>query len=273
MKHFILTRFNLKVEDWKTSKDNQPVLTEEWLKNRLEIFQNYCFPSVVNQRNQNFHWVVYFDSETPTPYRKVIEIMNNEYPNFKPLYIDGMGSFNSSVKKYILENSDSGEDVIITSRLDNDDAIHQDFVETIQEIASRKGETVIDLRCGYQMNIEGEFHEYRGYYYNSFNPFISLVETPASIHTVFSREHRNWESFEKIYAFDEKPLWIEIVHSKNKYNYVRYDLPLIRKINLSEYGIPGRLKERGVLYVTFNNLILRLKKLIWKMIRKILRRK
>ncbi|WP_051227980.1 glycosyltransferase [Gillisia sp. JM1] len=56
--HYILTRFNLRAEDWTTTKNNEKVLTEEWLEERFDLFENYCFSSVRNQTNQNFKWLV-----------------------------------------------------------------------------------------------------------------------------------------------------------------------------------------------------------------------
>jgi len=54
MKHFLLTRFNLRNEEWITTRDGGAVLTEEWLIQRFELFENYCLPSVMNQKNKNF---------------------------------------------------------------------------------------------------------------------------------------------------------------------------------------------------------------------------
>ena len=52
MKHYLLTRFNLTFKEWKTSKNGELVLTDKWLKNRFELFENYCLPSVKNQTYQ-----------------------------------------------------------------------------------------------------------------------------------------------------------------------------------------------------------------------------
>ena len=57
------------------------------------------------------------------------------------------------IKKYIVDNINDDEKYIITTRLDNDDAIHQKFIDTIQKLAIEKNETVIDLRKGYKLNM------------------------------------------------------------------------------------------------------------------------
>ena len=90
MKHFLVTRFNLTVSEWKTTKNGEPVLSEKWLKNRFLLFENYCLPSVKNQTNQNFIWCVFFDVNTSDNYRDKIKFISDSYQNFKPIFIDGI---------------------------------------------------------------------------------------------------------------------------------------------------------------------------------------
>ena len=58
-KHFLITRFNLKKKGWETTKNNEKIQTEEWLRHRFELFEAYCLPSVINQSNQDFIWYVF----------------------------------------------------------------------------------------------------------------------------------------------------------------------------------------------------------------------
>ena len=138
MKHFLATRFNLKVENWTTAKDGSLVLTEKWLEERFELFEKYCFPSVTNQKNKNFYWLIFFDIDTPTAFREKTKQLLSSHNNFKALYIDGIKSLNNSLIENILENLDESDDFIITTRLDNDDSIHKDFIDTIQNKTKKK---------------------------------------------------------------------------------------------------------------------------------------
>lgn len=76
IKHFIATRFNLKIEEWNTAKDGSVVLTEKWLEERFNLFEKYCFPSVANQSIKNFYWLIFFDVSTP-------DIFKNELRNIQ----------------------------------------------------------------------------------------------------------------------------------------------------------------------------------------------
>ena len=54
VQHFLLTRFNLKLKEWQTTKQGESVGSELWLTKRFELFRKYCLPSVKQQTNQNF---------------------------------------------------------------------------------------------------------------------------------------------------------------------------------------------------------------------------
>jgi len=253
IKHFIATRFNLKIEEWNTAKDGSVVLTEKWLEERFNLFEKYCFPSVANQSIKNFYWLIFFDVRTPDIFKKRIEKYTNDFQNFKVIYIDGIKSLKYSFKQIIMESLEEDDDFIITSRLDNDDSIHHDFVYIIQNLAIKKHETIIDLRRGYQLDISSNIYEYRNYY-NKFNPFISLVESTSNFQTVFSRMHHEWKNATSVIVNSNLPLWIEIVHKRNKFNRANFNLPLIRNINLEDFSIKKEYKLRNPIYILTNNL-------------------
>ena len=56
-KHYLITRFNLRADNWDVTKNNEQLLTDEWMDNRMWLFENFCFPSVIGQTNQNFEWL------------------------------------------------------------------------------------------------------------------------------------------------------------------------------------------------------------------------
>ncbi|WP_178984745.1 glycosyltransferase [Winogradskyella helgolandensis] len=253
MKHFIATRFNLKVEGWTTAKDGYTALTDEWLSDRFELFQAYCLPSVINQSNQNFYWAIYLDIDTPNQFKKMIEDLTKNHNHFFPMFIDGTKSLNASFKSFIESHLDHTDDYFINSRLDNDDAIHQDYVKTIQQLTIKKDKTIIDLRKGYQMNVTKNYYEYRNFEF-SFNPFISLIEKSDAIETIFSKMHRDWKQADSIIVFNEYPLWIEVIHKSNKANEVKHNIPLTQNINFNEFGITKALKEVNSYFFKYNNL-------------------
>lgn len=236
MKHFMVTRFNLTVSEWKTTKNGELVLTEKWLKNRFMLFENYCLPSVKNQTNQNFIWCVFFDINTPDIYRDKIKIISDDYKNFKPLFIDGNKMLNSSFIHYIIDHINEDDRYVITTRLDNDDLIQKNFIKTIQTLYKPIDKMVIDLRKGYSITLGKPYCEISKYT-SHFNPFISVVESVKKIETVISRMHMDWKSSNDIIEYNNNKLWIELVHEENKINSTKKDLKREYKINNSDFGL------------------------------------
>ncbi len=256
MKHIILTRFNLVFENWKNDRNNNPILSKEWLEERFELFKNYCFPSVKKQSNQEFVWVVFFDVATPHEYLSVITELQDSYDNFLPLYIDGNKSVESTLLHYIEQNFD-GEDFILTTRIDNDDILHCDFVKTVQDIARQNyiHNLVIDVRKGYQMVLCKSHEEYRVCLQN-FNPFISLLQKKELYSSIFARQHPDWKNEKNIVVHDRKPLWIQIIHQRNKVNRVNRHNRLVNFNDYLSFGFTKKKRKRGLLYInTYNSLI------------------
>tara|TARA_B110001452_G_C15098934_1_gene383213 strand:- start:442 stop:717 length:276 start_codon:yes stop_codon:yes gene_type:complete len=79
--HIILTGFNVSGL-WNMDKNNNKILDESWTKHRFEIFEKYFLPSINNQTNNNFKWLVYFDINTKTPFKKRIKNLELKYSFF-----------------------------------------------------------------------------------------------------------------------------------------------------------------------------------------------
>ena len=236
MKHYLLTRFNLTFKEWKTSKNGELVLTDKWLKNRFVLFENYCLLSVKNQTCQNFIWCVFFDIKTPVEYRDKIESISKSYSNFKPVFIDGNENLEQSFIEYITNDISKDDNYVITTRLDNDDLIHKDFIKTIQELYKPEDNLVIDLRKGYSITL-GEPHSEIREFTSRFNPFISVVESVKDIKTVISKMHQDWKTSTHIIDYNKNKLWIELVHQENKLNDTKNNLKRIYKINNEDFGL------------------------------------
>lgn len=233
--HYILTRFNLRAADWTITKNKEKVLTEEWLKERFDLFENFCFSSVKNQSNQNFKWLVFFDVNTPESYKIKVEEFRKSYENFYPFFIDGMPNFLREIVKNIklMDN----EKYIITSRLDNDDSIHEDYVKVIQRYFDQQNHLAIDLIDGYTLQIGEKIR--LGFQKHLYNPFISLIEKKDDFKTVWFRSrHGSWKYEKNIIRVKDKRLWLGIIHSKNKVNkfegYGKVDAEIINKFHIAK---------------------------------------
>ena len=155
-RHFLVTRFNLQVDSWHQTKNGEKVLTEDWLEKRFFLFENFCLPSVKNQHNQHFTWCIYFDENTPALFQERITGLAEEYANIRIFYINGANALNISLVTFIKSQVHSEDKYIITTRIDNDDMIHHDFIAVIQSLFVPANKAVIDLQKGYQLCIENK---------------------------------------------------------------------------------------------------------------------
>jgi hypothetical protein len=255
MKHFLITRFNLKNSYWKKPGEEYDVLTEDWLNHRFSLFENYCLPSVLNQTNKNFIWLIAFDIDTPEVFKKKIQSIFKEYTNFYPLFIDGFFNLQLSLKTEIKRLTTKQDKYIITTRLDNDDVIHKDFIKTIQHLFIAAPNTIIDLRRGYQLIAKDSPNEVR-VFNCAYNPFISLVESITNFESVISKEHHEWKKGTSKLVNTKDYLWIQLVHDKNQSNKKDYSLRKIAKLDFQDFGINLQPVEDNPIFIIIYNALL-----------------
>lgn len=213
--HFVLTRFN--VRDPRNTGNPGIRLTPEWLNYRFSLFDRFCYPSVLGQINQDFKWFVYFDAETPAEFKQKIDKYAN-WKNFIPIYLDEPITVKIDRAK-ILEHLDQEAQYVITTRLDNDDAISKHFVEQIHSSFKQQEFEFINFLYGYV------WHKQRTYSFEyDSNPFVSLIEkiterTPNGFKTIMSTAHSELGATAK--QIKTEPLWLQVIHEKNISNRVR----------------------------------------------------
>lgn len=213
--HYLITRFNLKNPNWDVTKNNETLLTDSWLEHRLWLFENFCFPSVNAQTSKNFTWLIYFDSSTPAVYRDKVEAIINRATKTKVFYIEGMPAFYPEIKKFIAAEA-ANAPYLITSRIDNDDCIHKDFIAEVQNHFNQQEYRAIDIIKGYSLQIKPVIM--LGKKEHVFNPFISLIEKNDNPKTVWANDHNHWKKETRITQLTHKRLWMSIIHEKNKVN-------------------------------------------------------
>ena len=195
--HYIITRFNIGFRHWKRDKVGKEVRTENWLKQRLTLFNRFCYPSVDGQKNKNFKWILLLDEDGPP----LLDL-----PGIR-LYVSGV-SWRETLKKYIRGDSDTSH--IITTRLDNDDAIHEDTIKDIQECFSGQESEFLNLYNGFLL------HEKKVYRTNHrSNQFLSLIETAKNLKTVYVDSHGNARKHGDVRQLTKLRYWIRVIHGSN----------------------------------------------------------
>ncbi|QYO63849.1 glycosyltransferase [Leptolyngbya sp. 7M] len=255
--HILITRFNVKATRITKDKNQKPVLTDDWMKKRLKLFSNYCLPSIANQTCKNFKWLIYFDSETKPEYKQKLAELHQQFPIFYSKYVIDAYQLFDHLKTDVLSFTDQNTKFLITTRLDNDDALHKEAIARIQKefssvlnsnnntslskSADLNGKKIlINLKNGFCLKIEPRYE--LTHYSHSSNPFISMIEIlegNQKISTVLSEWHDNFLNQKdkyKVVQINDGHYWMQIIHSSNVVNNVT-GWPFMRVDVVSDFGL------------------------------------
>jgi hypothetical protein len=197
--HVIVTRYNLGLYD--NSYLQRPKQSADmWMRHRAGLFRRYCVPSVCAQRCQNFLWLVLFDLKTSQ-----VELQT-AIQDTPCCLLCSTGKFLPTLRNWLHERVQTPW--IITTRLDNDDALHTDFVHDIQQ-AFRAKKEVLCFPAGWLLT-----DEYTGQLRWPSNPFSSLIEQTGELVSVYCIAH---PQLKQKYPYRELPhgRWARIVHKDN----------------------------------------------------------
>jgi hypothetical protein len=240
-RHFIITRFNLKPSDnsWNKDRLGNLVLTQEWLIHRVDLFLKYCLPSVINQTNKDFLWLLYFDVSTEDRIIKQFCELEQIHKNrIKILLADGYDGFSDRYRDDILGFCGGDCKYIITTRLDNDDIVHRDFTARIRENFSEQEFIAVNFVKIMMFNPEIANKIYIDYSFS--NHFISIIEKIGSSGIIgcYSRGDRAWTEKIKIIQITDRPYCLEIISDRNLLNRFR-GFPVFRTVDLSDFSLAG----------------------------------
>jgi len=201
--HLIVTRFNLRVEGELPDR--------EWMDHRWDLFDRFTYPSVMAQTNPNFKWVVLFSADTASEDLAKIETYTD--PRFRPAFI---ARYEWARRAAITSNIEGKPSHLIMSRLDNDDAIHEDYIEKVQ--AEFKGQELAFINFP------------RGYVWDDIysrlliiripsNPFISWIQKRKGFRLPYSINHRKVSKHGPLIDVEAPPAWLIVAHGRNRLNW------------------------------------------------------
>ncbi len=210
LQHFVLTRFNIASPGREAPIRNSP----GWLSGRFELFMTYCLPSMAAQESHAFHWLIYFDEQTPEQFREQIIAAQSQVA-FEPIFV---GPFRASLAADdVAKRLSPGTQRVITTRLDNDDAVSRDFLMRIRaECEGLPDGTIVNFRQGVALRA--------GRLYTAVddsNPFASLVEAADGAKTIWAAPHTELAARFPTRQVDTAPCWLQVVHGENVANRIK----------------------------------------------------
>ena len=207
--HVILTRFNLPsvgVESLIRAHDG-------WLRARVELFEHYCLPSVRAQSDLDFSWIIYFDPESPAWLMEWIDTQRDEgifHPVFRasvstPQLLSDIGELIGTPRSWLM-----------TTNLDNDDAIALDFVARLHAIAPPTERTAVYLSNGLIASQDDLYLRT-----DRHNAFCSVIEPWDRPVTCWADWHNRLSLQMSARSIGGPPAWLQVIHGSNVSNRVR----------------------------------------------------
>jgi hypothetical protein len=206
----LLTRFNIL---YATAVDPH-VLSPEWLGPRMRLFRQTTLPSVASQSRLPDAWLVFFDEGTPEATRDEFRQLAARLPLLQAEYCGEFGPKLCAERIGRIMAPDA--DWLLTTRLDNDDALNRRFIETVQSVARPGVREFINPTYGLIV-ANGRLYRHRDYS----NPFITLSEPAAGCRTVLIDQHGLLARHGPVRQFALPDAWIQVVHGGNLANQVR----------------------------------------------------
>lgn len=266
--HFILTRFNLASPGRESRLRSDPA----WLTLRFELFERFCLPSLVAQTNQNFRWLIFFEHDTPDEFKLRITALADRYSSIEPQWVDSLRG--PSVEDLLSAVLASDKPFLLTSRLDNDDALAADFVEKLQASVPDQVDAPVFLNFPLGFNYQSEV-AYLDCDYS--NAFMACYEPRQDFGTVWVRQHHRVSEVGAVVQIDsEQAMWLQVIHSHNVSNRVR-GRRFRSEAVVGFDDIPGLvLKQQSALLMTLDRYVLfpsrRLREIIRASLKKLLKR-
>ena len=187
MKHFIITRFN-----YPDSYAH--------MKQRLRMFNKFTRPSIEAQTSKNFEWLIL----GKPPLNMLIKAEHS-------LHEVNKGVLGIAYLEYIKEVT-KNEDLVLMTRLDNDDMLMPTYVEDMQAEVTKPE---LYEFTGYRLDLRnGKFFIDTRHHKNVTSPFITLAQTPEGLQSVYAHNHGHMWKFFNLHTL-EKRNWVQIIHTTN----------------------------------------------------------
>ena len=208
--HVLLTRFNLPT----AGRESHVRAQEGWLRDRVELFERFCLPSVRAQTSGNFRWIIYFDPESPTWLKEMIPRLAGD-GGFVPIFRESVN--HEELLGDLIEVVGKPRKRLVTTNLDNDDGLALDFAERLQMQATiPTGRTAIYFSRGLILNGKDLYSRV-----DRRNAFCSVVESWEEPVTCWADWHNLLGKSMPVREVAGSPAWLQVVHGGNVSNRVR----------------------------------------------------
>lgn len=193
---------------------------EDYVKERIMLYNTITKPSVAAQTDQNFFLISLVDEHINEVYPYLDDYwLDNERIAYVERNPEGLPHKNivETVKQAVYELGLMGYTDVIVSRLDSDDLIHTDYVKNVKELLTLPN-TFVDIADSYTYNLETGRVYQSGKYQKVVSPFVSVREKVEGFSAVsFAVDHNRVP--EICHGFKSNEIKaIQVIHNNNMIN-------------------------------------------------------
>lgn len=181
--HVIATRLGIGIYD------------EAWFDYRLSLFESITLPSMMAQTSRDFTLLLGVDKAMPPTARRRLDAIAARADNVALTEVELKSDFKRAVTTWSTKRAaEAGAECVLTSRLDDDDALHAGAMERLHgEIADCMSDGNRFGVFSFNMGTMWIPSERRGYtrYHDSIGIGLSILEPVGECKTVYAHPHRN----------------------------------------------------------------------------------
>lgn len=205
----LLTRFNVQL-----APEAETGISDAWLEPRIAIFAEVCAPSVAGQEGVSRPWFVMIDARTPMPAVAAIRRACGD-TDARIITLAGVYS-DTLLREALSDHLVRDRPHLVTSRVDNDDALSVDYLDTVLEQARPVEQEVLVSTRGYQLAGSRLYAVT-----DPHSPFLTMVERTAHVPvTAFCAPHHLVHRSFTTRAVSGERMWLQGVHGGNIANMV-----------------------------------------------------
>lgn len=220
--HYLLTRFNLPFGN-SIKAGRKQYRTPDWLEMRCDIFERITLPSIQNQTNKNFIHLLLCSTHTPEPYKSRIKswglsiewLSGDRYPLGRHDEPEP-GIMEFTMYEIMMRRLKEDTTHLLSSLVDSDDALHEDYVKVVQENIQPDKENIIP-KFGLFISVrDGEMRHFVNTDVIQNMP-NTIEPVRPDLMSAIGRSHSKLKFPFRYIEFDD-PLFVKMVHCGNIMN-------------------------------------------------------
>lgn len=207
---------------------------------RFNLFENIMLPSIINQTDKAFDFVITTSNEMPDVFHDRLNKAVSGQKNIRILRTSET-NIRRALRPIMLEANNDRADNAVHFRIDDDDAVSADYIAKLRHAsAGLKPKTMVTFPRGVLGFMNGENACHRAFEKHSIAIGLALIKGPNDLVTPFEIQHRAYGKKNPVYSDPTFPAYHYTRHTTNNTN--GYDQVLHRSGGVVDIVLENSLK-------------------------------